>query len=125
MNKFMITQVLEKLQILRDALMSEITNLSFALKNVEMQSELTGTIPLKFYDDVYELCPSLEYYPFLKINDIEPTLIHVDKKHNERYITAYKTGELKIQEDSLDMFSVDELYNICDYLTGIEENAAN
>lgn len=120
-NKIMETKILQKLQIVRTALMSEITNSSFKLKNIDLQSELAGTIPLKFCNDVYQFCPSLENYPFLKINSIEPTLVYVDKNYKEEYINAYKTGELTMSEDSLDMFSTDELYNICEYLTGLEE----
>lgn len=118
----MTAQTLEKLQIVRDALMSKITNLSFVLKNKKIQSELAETIPLKFCYDIYELCPSLGNYPFLKITNSEPTLVYVDKEYKEEYINAYKTGELKIQEDSLDMFSVDELYNVCEYLNSLERS---
>lgn len=126
MNKFMTTKTLKKLQILRTALMSEITDLSFKLKNMGIQSELEGTIPLRFCSEVYKLYPSLEQYLFLKINDIEPSLVYVDRDYREEYINAYKTGELKIQEDYLDMFSVDELYNVCECLTKLEkENITN
>lgn len=118
----MTTKTVKKLQILRTALMSEITNLSFKLKNMYFQSELQDMVPLRFCEDVYELCPSLENYPFLKINNIEPTLVYADKDYKEEYINAYKTGELKIKEESLDMFSVDELCNVCEYLTKLEES---
>lgn len=117
----MTIETLEKLRIARESLMSEITHLSFKLKNIDMQSELEETIPLRLCEDVYQLCPSLENFPFLKVNNIEPTLVYVDKDYKEEYINAYKTGELTMSEDSLDMFSADELYNICEYLTGLEE----
>lgn len=121
----MTIETLEKLQIARDALMSEITDLSFRLKNIDMQSELEGTIPLKFCDDIYQFCPSLEDYPFLKVNNVEPTLVYADRDYKEEYINAYKTGELKMGDNCLDLFSTDELYNICEYLTGLEENITN
>lgn len=118
----MTTKTVKKLQIVRAALMSEITNLSFKLKNMHFQSELQDMVPLRFCEDVYKLCPSLENYPFLKINNIEPTLIYADKDYKEEQINAYKTGKLKIKEECLDMFSVDELYNVCKFLTELKKN---
>lgn len=105
--------------------MSEITDLAFKLENLDIQSELGNMILLNFCDDVYELNQSLENYPFLKLDDIEPSLVYVDKDYKEEYISAYKTGEMKITEDSLDMFSVDELFTVCNYLTKLEENRRN
>ena len=117
-------QTLEKLEDLRISLMEEIVGYSLKLQTTDIKSELPNTIPLDFLEDVYEFYPSLENYPFLKVEKDEVSLIYVDKNYKEEYINAYRVEKMELKKEFLDMFTVDELYTICNYLSELENTNA-
>ena len=120
----MMRQTLEKLEDLRISLMEEIVGYSLKLQTTDIKSELPNTIPLDFLEDVYEFYPSLENYPFLKVEKDEVSLIYVDKNYKEEYINAYRVEKMELKKEFLDMFTVDELYTICNYLSELENTNA-
>ncbi|MBR1537449.1 MAG: hypothetical protein IJ630_10985 [Treponema sp.] len=121
----MMKRTLEKLEDLRTSLMKEIVSCSLKLQALDIESELPDTISLDFPKDIYEFYPSLENYPFLKFDYDGTSLIYVDKEYREEYINAYKMGEMEIKKECLDVFTVDELYTVCNYLSELENANAS
>lgn len=111
----------KKFRIARESLIAEITERAINLSSLKIKSELQNTIPLEFYDDVFILSPALKNYPFLQVENDEVCLIFVNKDCQDEYIESYKIGEKKLKCEGLDMFTADDLFNICQYLEKLEE----
>ena len=104
----------------RKALIKEIIKRAIKVKNKNYLSELRNTITLNFSNEIYNLSPGLENYPFLFVGKNKIAFVYVDKKYHNEYISAYKTGKIALKTDSLEMFTADELYNTCIELEKIE-----
>ena len=117
----MMSQVFEKLQDLRNTLKTEILDFSLKLQNCNIQSELPNAIPLEFANDIYEFYPSLKNYPFLILDNKDVFLVYVDEEYREEYINVYRMEKREIKKEDLEMFTVDELYIIHHYLSGLDE----
>ena len=117
----MMSQVFEKLQDLRNTLKTEILDFSLKLQNCNIQSELPNAIPLEFANDIYEFYPSLKNYPFLMMDNKDVFLVYVHEEYREEYINIYRMEKLEIKKEDLEMFTVDELYIIHHYLSGLDE----
>lgn len=48
-------------------------------------------------------------------------MVYVDEAYREEYINIYRMEKLEIKKEDLEMFTVDELYIIHHYLSGLDE----
>ncbi len=113
-------RILCKIEKVRKDLIKEISKQAINLSKKNLHYK--GIIPLDFsYDDVYKYCPSLESYPFIKVEKTYVSLVYIE--------SVFKVEHKKLSEkenfqtDELWMFSMDELFHICNFLGKLLENS--
>lgn len=116
----MTKRILCKIENVKKELIKEITNQAIRLNKKTLQ--YNGIIPLNLsYEDVYEYCPSLENYPYIKVEKTYVGLVYIDVAFKVDYKNL--SEKEKIKTDELWMFSMDELFHICNYLGNLLENS--
>ena len=108
----------KKLEAARLSIMEDISEYAKSLFKKGKTDDFPDTIQLNLdYDSI----PSLKSYPYIKIENNEVVLVYINEDYQNEYdwdplLDAYKTGELEMDLDTLDVCSTDELYEICQYL---------
>lgn len=116
----MTKKTLCKIKNVRKRLIKEITNQAIRLNKKTL--EYKEIIPLDFsYDDVYEYCPSLKNYPYIKIEKTYVSLVYIESDFKVEYKKL--SEKEKFETDELWMFSMDELFHICNFLEKLLENS--